>query len=69
MRTTCVLIPDPDGGYTALNPETGTASQGDTIEEAEANLKEAVELYFESFPDAPIGRPPLMTYIDILENA
>ncbi len=50
MRTTCVLIPDPDGGYTALNPETGTASQGDTIEEAEANLKEAVELYFESFP-------------------
>jgi len=29
--------------------ELGVVSQGKTIEEAKANLKEAVELYLESF--------------------
>lgn len=29
--------------------ELGVVSQGNTIEEAQANLKEAVELYLESF--------------------
>ena len=69
MRTTCLLMPDPDGGYSALNPETGAASQGDSIEEAEANLREAVELYLESFPGTSPGKAPLMTFIDVLENA
>jgi len=31
-------------------PEVGTASQGETIEEAIANLREATELYLEEFP-------------------
>jgi len=31
-------------------PELGTASQGETIEEAIANLREATELYLEEFP-------------------
>jgi predicted RNase H-like HicB family nuclease len=31
----------------AFNPETGTTSQGRTVEEALANLKEATELYLE----------------------
>ena len=31
--------------------ELGVVSQGKTIEEAQANLKEAVELYIESFGD------------------
>ena len=31
-------------------PEVGTVSQGYTIEEAIANLKEATELYLEEFP-------------------
>jgi predicted RNase H-like HicB family nuclease len=43
-----VYRPEPRGGYSALCPELGVASQGETIEEAEANLKEAVELYLES---------------------
>jgi predicted RNase H-like HicB family nuclease len=43
-----VYKPEPGGGYSALCPELGVASQGETIEEAEANLKEAVELYLES---------------------
>jgi len=33
-------------------PEIGTASQGKTEEEALLNLKEATELYLESFPSA-----------------
>ncbi len=33
--------------YVALTPDVDIASQGETIEEALANLKEALELYFE----------------------
>ncbi len=36
--------------YVAECPEVGTASQGETIEEAIANLQEATELYLEEFP-------------------
>jgi predicted RNase H-like HicB family nuclease len=50
MQVTAVLTPADEGGYIALNPETGTVSQGDTIEAAVANLREAVELYLEEFP-------------------
>ena len=50
MQVTAVLTPAEEGGYVALNPETGTVSQGETIEEAIANLREAVELYLEEFP-------------------
>lgn len=50
MQVTAVLNPAAEGGFVALNPETGTVSQGETIEEALANLREAVELYLEEFP-------------------
>ncbi len=50
MHMTAVLTPAEEGGYVAYNPETGTASQGETIEQAVAMLKEAVELYLEEFP-------------------
>jgi predicted RNase H-like HicB family nuclease len=36
--------------YVALCPELDVASQGTTVEEATANLKEAVELFLESAP-------------------
>ena len=67
MQVTAVLTPEDDG-YVAYNPETGTASQGDTIEEALANLREAVELYLEDRP-MPSGRPSLVTSITIGEHA
>ena len=47
---TVVLMHAPEGGFTALNPETGTTTQGESIEEALANLREATELYLEEFP-------------------
>ena len=34
-------------GYVSLCPELDIASQGENVEEATANLKEAVELFFE----------------------
>ena len=54
-----VLIPeDPDsgGGYTAIAVNLpGCASQGDTVDEALANLEEAFVLLLESYED--VGEP------------
>ena len=68
MQLTAVLIPDPEGGYTASNPETGTTSQGETIDEALANLREATELYLEEFPLPARGRS-LITTFEVTVNA
>ena len=57
-----VIIPDPDGGYVSQNPETGTTSQGETIDEALSNLKEATELYLEEFPHYYSGRSLMTTF-------
>jgi predicted RNase H-like HicB family nuclease len=43
--------------YVAERPEVGTVSQGPTIEEAVANLREATELYLEEFPPVEFTRP------------
>jgi predicted RNase H-like HicB family nuclease len=48
--------------YVAECPEVGTVSQGYTVEEAIANLKEATELYLEEFPLPEITRPLLTTF-------
>ena len=48
--------------YVAQCPEVGTASQGATIEESVANLKEATELYLEEFPQDDISHPILTTF-------
>jgi predicted RNase H-like HicB family nuclease len=59
---TAILLPAAEGGFTALNPETGTTSQGESVEEAVANLREATELYLEEFPlDSP-GQPIVTTF-------
>ena len=49
MQTTAILTLAEEGGFVAFNPETGSGSQGETVEEALANLREAVELYREEF--------------------
>lgn len=64
MQLTAVLMPAQEGGYIALNPETGTTTQGETIEEALANLQEATALYLEEFPLATFGKA-FMTTIDV----
>ena len=62
MELSAVLIPSVEGGYIALNPETGTTTQGENIEEALANLREATELYLEEFPLTVAGRALLTTF-------
>ena len=42
------IIEKEDDGYVSLCPELDIASQGDTIEQARDNLKEALELFFET---------------------
>jgi predicted RNase H-like HicB family nuclease len=43
-----ILIPDETGGYTVEVPSlSGCISEGDTREEALANIKEAIELWIE----------------------
>ena len=62
MQLTAVLVPAREGGFTALSPETGTTTQGETIEEALVNLQEATELHLEEFPLESYGKPLLTTF-------
>jgi predicted RNase H-like HicB family nuclease len=62
MQLTAILTPAPEGGYTAYNPETGSTSQGESVEEAVENLREAAELYLEEFPIRPSGAPIVTTF-------
>lgn len=49
MKKQLTAIIEREGdGYVSLCPEVDIASQGDTIEEARNNLREAVELFFET---------------------
>ena len=68
MTLTAILIPAEEGGFTALNPETGTTTQGETVDEAVNNLREATELYLEEFPLAAKGQP-LLTTFEVAANA
>ncbi len=60
VTLTAVLHKEEDL-YVAECPEVGTVSQGHTVEEAIANLKEATELYLEEFPLPLVGKPLLTT--------
>ena len=49
--------------YVADCPEVGTVSQGRTLAQALANLREATELYLEEFPLPPkVGRALVTTF-------
>jgi predicted RNase H-like HicB family nuclease len=61
-RTFTAILHREDDIYVAECPEVGTVSQGPTIDEALANLKEATELYLEEFPLPDVGRPLLTTF-------
>lgn len=49
MKLTAVYVADPEGGYSAFVEELpGANTQGATLEEARANLTEAVEMVLEA---------------------
>ena len=62
MKIKVILEPSDEGGYTAIVPSLpGCISEGDSREEALANIKEAIELFLEpieddlySLPDAEV---------------
>ena len=60
--TLTAIIHKEDDLYVAECPEVGTASQGETLEKAVENLKEATELYLEEFPLNNIPRSLLTTF-------
>ena len=41
------ILEKEENGYVSLCPELDVASQGESVEESLANLKEAVELFLE----------------------
>jgi predicted RNase H-like HicB family nuclease len=57
-KISAIVTPAAEGGYVAFNPETGTTTQGETIEESLANF----ELYLEDFPLIQSGRSLLTTF-------
>ncbi|NNM85651.1 MAG: type II toxin-antitoxin system HicB family antitoxin [Phycisphaerales bacterium] len=48
------IIEREGDGYVSLCPELDIASQGDTIESAKSNLREALELFFQTAAPAEI---------------
>lgn len=64
---TAVLRREGDG-FVALCPEIDVVSQGDTVEEAKANLREAVELFLECASEGEIdGRFSPEAYVSSME--
>ena len=60
-----VLIQKEDNWYVSKCVENSVASQGKTIEEAIANLKEALELYYEDEPQEIEHLETLITTMEI----
>lgn len=58
MTFTVIFTPSPEGGYTITVPALpGCISEGNTLDEARRNIREAIALYLE---------PVIVEQIDIL---
>ena len=55
MKLTAIIEQEGDG-YFSICPELDIASQGDTLEQARDNLREALELFFEAASDEEVKR-------------
>ena len=69
MKTlTAIIYPGETGRWlVAYNPETGTTTQGKTVEQALANLKEATAAYLEE-AEIPERKGAILTTFE-LEHA
>jgi len=57
MRLHVLLEPSEDGGYTVTVPSLpGCISEGETREDALANIRDAIQLYLEPVEDETVGR-------------
>ena len=68
-RQLTAIIEREDNGYVALCPEVDVASQGATVDEARVNLKEALELFFETASTSEIQQrlhdEVYVTYVEV----
>jgi predicted RNase H-like HicB family nuclease len=56
MKIRVVLEPSEEGGYTAYVPSLpGCVSEGESVEEALANIHEAMELYLQPIEDGLVA--------------
>ena len=56
IKQLTAIIEREGDGYFALCPELDIASQGASVSEARANLKEALELFYETASDDEVQR-------------
>ncbi len=57
MKLKIVLEPSDEGGYTVYVPSLpGCISEGDTVDDAIANIREAIELYLEPVESDVVAR-------------
>jgi len=68
VKTFTAVLHREENLYVAQCPEVGTVSQGESIEEAITNLREATELYLEEFPLKDVPKS-LMTTFEAAVNA
>lgn len=68
-RQLTAIIEREGDGYVALCPDVDVASQGNTVHEARNNLKEALELFFETASPAEIEQrlhsEVYVTYVEV----
>jgi predicted RNase H-like HicB family nuclease len=66
-RLTAIIYPGESRRWlVAFNPETGTTSQGRTVEQAVRNLKKATELHLEEI-DLPDQEPGFLTTFEVAQ--
>ena len=70
VRKASVIVEKDEHGFYAWCPELkGCQSQGDTLEQAMANIKEAIELYLETLPandrNVLLSREILTTSVEV----
>ena len=63
------VTPDVEGGYVATCEEIAVVTQGESLDEVTANLREAVALHFEGEDMAALGFVPEPTILVTLELA
>ncbi len=61
MKLQVILEPSEEGGYTVYAPSLpGCISEGETVEEALQNIREAIELYMEPVEDDWVAEEGVM---------
>jgi len=66
MKFKVMLTPCEEGGFTATVPALpGCISEGDTREEALANIREAIEFYFEPLSDEELEALGLLAEVTV----